>query len=96
MKKRLCYTGLLLIILLSNTTYSQWSTDPTVNNAICTQTNNQVQPTITSDGSGGYIITWSDNRNSNIEFLVLPRKVARQLLGSSELTLNNNFRGHSL
>jgi len=96
MKKRLCYTGLLLIILLSNTTYSQWSTDPTVNNAICTQTAAQIQPTITSDGNGGAIITWSDNRNSNIEFLVLPRKVARQLLGSSELTLNNNFRGYSL
>ena len=61
-----------------------------------TITNNQLQPTITSDGSGGAIITWSDNRNSNIEFLVLPRKVARQLLGSSELTLNNNFRGYSL
>ncbi len=34
--------------------------------AICTAANNQYSPAITSDGSGGAIITWSDRSDSNI------------------------------
>ena len=33
--------------------------------AVCTETTKQALPTITSDGSGGAIITWHDLRNSN-------------------------------
>ena len=65
MKKRVSFTGLLLIVLLSNNTYSQWSVDPTVNNPICTAANIQDLPTITTDGSDGAIITWKDHRFSN-------------------------------
>jgi hypothetical protein len=39
---------------------AQWSTNPTVNNAICTTVSQQSGPQITSDGSGGAIIAWSD------------------------------------
>jgi len=39
-----------------------WSNDPTVNTPICTATDNQCYPQITSDGSGGTIITWEDWR----------------------------------
>lgn len=42
---------------------AQWSTDPGVNNAISTFDNDQYDPWIVSDGSGGAIITWTDNRN---------------------------------
>ncbi|MBI4549058.1 MAG: hypothetical protein HY707_13830, partial [Ignavibacteriae bacterium] len=44
---------------------SAWSTDPNINNAICTAQNHQIIPTITSDGAGGAIITWSDTRSGS-------------------------------
>jgi Secretion system C-terminal sorting domain len=40
----------------------QWSADGV---AICTATGQQYSPTIVSDGSGGAIITWQDNRGGN-------------------------------
>jgi hypothetical protein len=43
---------------------AQWSTDPNVNNAICTSANFQYYPTIVSDGAGGAIIAWQDARGS--------------------------------
>ena len=46
-------------------TSAQWSTNPAVNNAICTATSNQETPAIIADGYGGTIITWVDNRNGN-------------------------------
>ena len=42
-----------------------WSDDPTENTAICTATGDQSSPQIVSDGSGGYIITWTDYRNGS-------------------------------
>ena len=42
---------------------AQWSTDPNVNNPICTATNIQSRPNIVSDGAGGAIITWGDARS---------------------------------
>jgi hypothetical protein len=42
---------------------AQWSTNPTINNAICTDYYDQRQPQIISDGSGGAIICWNDKRN---------------------------------
>ena len=42
----------------------QWSTDGV---AICTASNDQDSPQLVSDGSGGAIITWVDNRNSNTD-----------------------------
>ena len=39
---------------------AQWSTDPSVNNAICTSSDIQCYPTIVSDGAGGAIIAWQD------------------------------------
>lgn len=44
---------------------AQWSSDPNVNNPICTAVNNQVSASIVSDGAGGAIITWADQRTSN-------------------------------
>lgn len=67
MKKTLTLTILLLIGALSNNIYSQWSTDPTANNPICTHAGTQDRPAITGDGSGGAIITWEDSRNGNFD-----------------------------
>lgn len=35
--------------------FAQWSEDPNVNNAICIATNDQENPQLVSDGSGGAI-----------------------------------------
>ena len=58
--------------------------------AICTTVNDQYNPTIVSDGSGGAIITWNDFRNGSdydiyaqkidengsiIEFVSVPIKI---------------------
>jgi hypothetical protein len=57
--------GILLLVLIFNTfiAHAQWSTDPTINNAICTDYYDQRQPLIISDGSGGAIFCWNDKRN---------------------------------
>jgi hypothetical protein len=51
--------------LCAGNVHAAWSSDPTVNNAICTAANNQQDPSIISDGNGGAIITWMDFRNGN-------------------------------
>ncbi len=59
MKKFLLITFIFSTCVL----HAQWSTNPTINNAICTDYYNQRQPLIISDGSGGAIICWNDQRN---------------------------------
>jgi hypothetical protein len=57
----------LTIVLCSfnNITNAQWSTDPTVNNAVSVAANNQSYPQLVSDGAGGAIITWDDYRSGS-------------------------------
>ena len=45
----------------------QWAADGV---AISTATGAQQYPTITSDGAGGAIVTWSDNRSGNYDIYV--------------------------
>ena len=54
--------AVICTFFLYKSTFAQWSTNPAVNNAICTATNNQSNTSIVSDGSGGAIITWVDER----------------------------------
>jgi len=75
MKKQLSFTALLLIVLFSNNIYSQWSTDPTVNNPICTQTNSQYQPVITNGSDGSFIIAWHDNRNGAFNLDIYAQRI---------------------
>jgi hypothetical protein len=56
---------LISLWLTSAVLFAQWSTDPNTNNPICTAAGDQSAPTIVSDGSGGAIITWPDNRSGN-------------------------------
>ena len=58
---------IMLTFYLGNKSEAQWSTDPTINNPICTEVNEQDDPSITSDGNGGAIITWADYRNGNYD-----------------------------
>jgi predicted lipoprotein with Yx(FWY)xxD motif len=54
---------------------AQWSTDPTVNNVVCSTVNQQLLDSrIASDGSGGALIAWSDrNVVTNGYFIYVQR-----------------------
>jgi hypothetical protein len=45
--------------------FPQWTTDSTVNTKVCIATNDQKYPQMVSDGTGGTIIVWQDNRDSD-------------------------------
>ncbi|HET6349759.1 MAG TPA: T9SS type A sorting domain-containing protein [Candidatus Krumholzibacteria bacterium] len=62
--KRALLLGLLLtpLFICPVVTRAQWQLDGA---AVSTATDNQVLPTIASDGAGGAIITWGDSRNGN-------------------------------
>jgi len=51
---------LLAFIFITCIAHAQWSTDPNVNNPICTTVNQQLAQRIVSDGHSGAIITWWD------------------------------------
>jgi hypothetical protein len=55
-----CASALVFFLCLCVPAPAQWSTDPKVNNAICTTANQQKAPRVVTDGSGGAIISWWD------------------------------------
>lgn len=52
----------ILLFVLSNIGLAQWSSDPAVNNAICTFIWQQETPVLCTDGDNGAIIAWWDHR----------------------------------
>jgi hypothetical protein len=56
-------SALVLMFAITTIAHAQWSGDPTVNTPISVAPSNQDRPELISDGSGGAIITWVDNRN---------------------------------
>jgi phosphosulfolactate phosphohydrolase-like enzyme len=57
----------LFFFSLNKTAYSQWSNDPTINNAICIAANHQSSLSIVSDGEGGAIMAWEDERSGKYD-----------------------------
>lgn len=55
----------LLILLFNSIALGQWPQDLSLNLPICTQTNEQVNPLVISDGYGGAIILWEDLRDGD-------------------------------
>jgi hypothetical protein len=53
-----------LFVLFPFTVFSQWSTDPNINTAICTALNKQTEVTICSNGNGGAFMVWRDYRDN--------------------------------
>jgi predicted lipoprotein with Yx(FWY)xxD motif len=59
---RLFIVILAIALIVPITTYSQFQGNP-----VSTAVNNQVNPVMTTDGSGGSIITWQDRQNGKYE-----------------------------
>ncbi|CAN5549618.1 hypothetical protein BH10BAC5_BH10BAC5_09250 [soil metagenome] len=55
---------LFFLLLISTPLFSQWSTDPNVNNLVSGGIGNQSGVSICTDGAGGMIMTWFHNRPS--------------------------------
>lgn len=55
----------LLLLSLCDGKAFAWSSNSTVNDAVCSASGNQSGEQLVSDGTGGAIITWQDTRNSN-------------------------------
>lgn len=64
---------ILLWYLDSSPIQAQWSSDPTVNTAICTWQGNQENVRITTDGSGGAIMVHTDRRSPTANWLYAQR-----------------------
>jgi len=60
--KNILHSIFILLFVLSNIGFAQWSSDPAVNNAICTFVWQQETPVLCSDGDNGAIIAWWDHR----------------------------------
>ena len=69
------FSIILLLFIYISPIQSQWSTDPTVNNPVCTAPLDQLYPKIVSDGFGGAIITWDDYRNSNTDANIYAQRI---------------------
>jgi hypothetical protein len=52
---------------------AQWSAIPSVNNAVCNYTGNQMNVQVVSDGAGGAICTWVDTRNGGTQDIYAQR-----------------------
>ena len=55
---------IILSGLLTSPLKAQWSGDPTINTAVCKQTDTQSGSCAVSDGSDGVIVAWLDTRDS--------------------------------
>jgi len=63
----LAIAGILLTAYYGQSAYSQWSKDPTVNTPVYTLHKGYATPTAISDGSGGAILTWFDDRSGKAD-----------------------------
>lgn len=61
--------ALLAVVLAAapRPAWSAWPHDPFVNLPLCTAAGNQQYPSIASDGAGGAIVAWVDNRGSSMD-----------------------------
>ena len=74
--------ALLVIFICCNVyagyVHAEWSSNPSVNTAICTAANDPyyyTTPIIISDGSGGAIITWNDGRRNGSIYDIYAQRI---------------------
>ncbi len=58
---------LFFLLLATQICFAQWSTDPELNNPICTADGVQYNVAITDDRNSGAIIAWEDGRNGQTD-----------------------------
>src|SRR5687767_15526946 len=62
---RLLFCIVVAVILFWTDSFSQWVTNPAVNTAMSIQPEDQQDVHLVSDGNGGAIVVWQDQRNDN-------------------------------
>jgi hypothetical protein len=65
------------VLLIPSDSYAAWSTDPSVNNAVCPVAGDQLYVQMVSDGFGGCILTWQDGRNGTENYDVYAQRLDR-------------------
>ncbi|MBL0181613.1 MAG: hypothetical protein IPP96_04635 [Chitinophagaceae bacterium] len=56
-------TFIFILVFTKLVAIAQWSSNPSINNAVCNFAGSQTNVQIVSDGAGGAICTWVDTRN---------------------------------
>jgi hypothetical protein len=60
-------SAVFLAIIQAGVAEAAWPSDPNINVPLCIAANGQFNPTITSDGVGGVIVTWFDTRSGTAD-----------------------------
>ena len=76
--------ALALLPCIARPALAAWPNQPATNVPVCTATGGQVSPAMVSDGAGGAIITWSDNRSGDSGDIYAQRVEAFGRLGNPE------------
>ncbi len=72
---RLATISFMLLALSAPHISAQWSSNPTANNPICTEQRNQRIVRAVSDGAGGAILTWEDERPANNTYDIYAQRI---------------------
>lgn len=56
-------TFIFILVFTKLVAIAQWSSNPSINNAVCNFAGSQTNVQVVSDGAGGSICTWVDTRN---------------------------------
>jgi hypothetical protein len=78
----------MFVILPFMTTHAQWVSNPALNNRICQEGSNQNAPRIITDGQGGAIICWHDQRGALNSFDIYAQRIDKD--GFVLWTVNGN------
>ena len=74
---RMCLYATFLFLAPVMLTHAQWNSDPSSNNPICLAGNIQKATQIVSDGKGGAILCWSDERSAQNFYSVYAQRIDR-------------------
>jgi hypothetical protein len=58
---------LVMVVFACTVAHAQWSTNSTVNNQFAISTQDQLAPKVISDGTGGYIVSWTERIPGNFD-----------------------------
>jgi hypothetical protein len=77
--QRLSLHALLLVFLTVpvGSAWAAWPNNPLVNLAVCTAANSQIAPKVVSDGRGGALLVWQDNRAPGSDYDIYVQHVLR-------------------